>query len=183
MMCSFHSQTEKPDSRANSKSGRIFIRILFLMLVIGGIVGALLFTMTQIRHTVACADNLKSIYRALELYEMERGVLPTLAYYPDHPLEDSDSLRVVLEPYGLTGARCLCPHARSVQRDEGLTYLWNVSLNGQRIPRDKEPVWMLVDMNALSDDVPAPHLGRYNALFTDGTVKRIRDPQRELPGL
>jgi prepilin-type processing-associated H-X9-DG protein len=174
----------KPHRRdPSSRAGHVIVRILGLLLVIAAVVGALFYVLGQVRRTATCADQLKSIYRALELYEMERGVLPSLAFYPDHALEDLDSLRVVLEPYGVSGARCICPSARPVQRAEGLTYLWNVSLNGQRMPRESEAVWMLVDMNALSDDVPSPHLGRYNALFSDGSVRRIRDPRRELPGL
>lgn len=170
-------------ARANPRSGRILVRMLMPMLVIGAIVGALLYVMLQIRSTLVCAENLRTIYRALELYEMERGILPNLAYYPDQPTEDNDSLRVVLEPYGLSPDRCICPSAHQIQRNEGLTYLWNTALNNRRIPRDGEPVWMAVDMNVLSRDLPAPHLTRYNVLFSDGAVKQIRNPRDELPGL
>lgn len=172
-------RAENPDA----KSGRVLVRILVPMLTIGAIVAALLFAMLQVRNTIVCSEHLRTIYRALELYEMERGALPNLAYFPDEPTEDNDSLRVVLEPYGLSSDRCICPAAHPIQINEGLTYLWNPALNSQRIPREGEPVWMVVDMNALSGDVPAPHLGRYNALFSDGTVKRIHDPRSELPGL
>lgn len=174
----------KPESaeRTDPRAGRVVVRILLLMLLIGALVGSLLFVMTQIQNSIICTDNLKTIYQALELYEMERGVLPTLAYFPDHATDDGDSLRVVLEPYGLNATQCICPNTHPLQKAEGLTYLWNVELNGQRLPR-KEPVWMLVDMSALSDEVPSSHLGRYNALFSDGSIKRISDPYSALPGL
>ncbi len=168
---------------ARGRAGRVWTQILLLLATLTLLVLALLHLLVQMRRTAGCADNLKSIYRALELHEMERGVLPTLAYFPDHPIEDSDSLRVVLEPYGIAAHRCICPQARTVQREEGLTYIWNVSLNGQRIPRGDEKTWMLVDMNALTEDVPAPHLGRYNVLYSDGTVQRLRKPLEALPGL
>ncbi len=165
------------------REGRVWIRICLIVAALALLVSGLLHVLTQVRRAAQCAAHLQSIYRALELYEMERGILPTLAYFPDLPMEDADSLRVVLEPYGLSPERCICPQSKPVQRAEGLTYLWNVQLNGRRIPRDAEAVWMLVDMNALTDDVPAPHLGRYNVLYSDGTVRRIRHPMRELPGL
>lgn len=138
---------------------------------------------TEARKAARCADQLRAIYRALEMYEMERGSLPQLAYYPDSPLEDPDSLRTVLEAYGLDPEYCVCPASRRIQRAEGLTYLWNVKLNGLRIPRGGQPVWMLVDMEALGGGVPAPHFGGYNVLFSDGSVRRLREPRRDLPGL
>ena len=49
--------------------------------------------------------------------------------------------------------------------------------------RNGPPVWMLVEMTAVSSDLPAPHLGQCNVLFTDGSIRRIRDPLKELPGL
>lgn len=168
---------------AISCAGRVWVRILVLISALGILVSGLLIVLSQFRAAADCKDNLRAIFRALEHYELERGVLPTLAFYPDQPMEDSDSLRVVLEPYGLAGSRCLCPQARPILRKEGLTYLWNTRLNGQRIPRGGDAVWMLVDLHALSDEVPAPHFGRYHALFSDGSVRLIRNPRSELPGL
>jgi hypothetical protein len=161
----------------------MWFRLCAFIAALGVAMSILLYVLTQIRRTAQCEANLLSIYRALELYEMERGTLPGLAYFPDLPMEDADSLRVVLEPYGLSPDRCLCPQSKPIQRAEGLTYIWNVQLNGQRIPRGTNAVWMLVDMEVLSDDVPAPHLGRYNVLYSDGVVRRVREPKRELPGL
>jgi hypothetical protein len=41
---------------------------------------------------------------------------------------------------------------------------------------------MIVELNALSDAVPAPHFGAYNILNTDGSVKRSKQPPAELRG-
>lgn len=168
---------------ADRQAGWIWFRVLALAASVAVLSALLLAVLERVRHARECADNLRSVYRALEVYEIERGTLPSLAYFPDHPMEDSDSLRVVLEPYGLAPEKCVCPASHPVQRAEGLTYLWNVRLNGKRIPRGAQATWMLVDMNALSSDVPAPHWGGYHVLYSDGTVRRIRNPQRELPGL
>lgn len=165
------------------EKGRLWLRIGILLIGTALVVAVLMNILAEARHAAQCAANLQQIYRALELYEMDRGTLPTLAYFPDQPMDDPDSLRVVLEPYGITPQHCICPASRPIQAAEGLTYLWNVRLNGKRIPRGTNAVWMLVDMNAISDDVPASHFGGYNVLFSDGTVRRIRQPQRELSGL
>lgn len=158
-----------------------------LALLVGGLALALMgiyYLLAQVRMAMACGENLRTIYRALELYEYERGTLPALAFFPDNPFDDSDSLRVVLEPYGAGGAACICPHAPPALSELGLTYLWNVRLNGRKLPRDPaERDWLLVEINAASGDVPAPHLGRYNVLYTDGTVERISSPQGKLKGL
>jgi hypothetical protein len=61
--------------------------------------------------------------------------------------------------------------------------IWNVRLNGKKIPRGEERQWMLVEMNALSTDVPAPHLRRYNVLYSDGAVEQVRRPQDVLADL
>jgi hypothetical protein len=168
---------------SSAKDGRIWFRLCALVAALGIAIIALLYFLVQIRLTAQCEANLLAIYRALELYEMERGSLPNLAYYPDMPMEDADSLRIVLEPYGLSPECCVCPQSKPILRAAGLTYIWNVQLNGKRIPRGTNAVWMLVNIEALTDDVPAPHFGRYNVLYSDGVVRRVRDPMRELPGL
>jgi len=165
------------------KTSQVLAKIAFLIVGLGLALGIIYYVLSQIRMTLACTDGLKAIYRALELYEMERGTLPKLAFFPDNPVEDGDSLRVVLESYGAGGAVCVCPRAPRSQAELGLTYLWNVRLNGRKIPPVEERDWMLVEISALSSDVPAPHLGRYNVLYTDGTVERISKPLTELRGL
>jgi hypothetical protein len=170
-------------NRPASNAGHVVAKVLLLVTVLGAALGVIYYLLQQVRLAMACGDNLRAVYRALELYEMERGTLPRLAYFPDNALEDGDSLRVVLEQYGASAAVCVCPHAPEAVAELGLSYLWNVRLNGKKISREDEPEWMLVDIQALSSDVSAPHLGRYSVLYTDGTVERISDPMEALRGL
>ena len=159
--------------------------IKLLVTVVPGalVLGIIYLLLVELRHSFDCQANLRTLYRALEMYEMERGSLPKLAYFPDLPTEDTDSLRVVLESFGAGGAACVCPGAPANLREFGLTYVWNVRLNNRKIPRGADREWMLVDIQALSKDVPAPHLGRYHVLYSDGQVERIADPQSVLNGL
>jgi hypothetical protein len=170
-------------SDTHSRHGHALLKLvltvgacLVLLLVIYGV-------LHQLRLSFACQANLRVLYRALELYEMERGSLPRLAFYPDLATEDTESLRVVLESYGATGTACICPSSPTMLRDVGLTYVWNVRLNGRKIPRSGEREWMLVEIQALSSDVPAPHLGHYHVLYSDGAVERIAHPHPQLDGL
>ncbi len=166
----------------NFRSGSVLTRLVMILTGSALVMGSLYLLLMEIRRTMACEENLHAIYRALELYELERGTLPKLAFFPDQPAEDADSVRVVLQPFGMQPHHAICPSATRVEKELGLTYIWNTALNGQPIPRD-EPVWMLTEMDALSPDLPKTHVIRYNVLFSDGSVRRIRTPLGQLKGL
>jgi prepilin-type processing-associated H-X9-DG protein len=146
-------------------------------------IGAIYYALVQIAMGNECADHLRRIYHAMEMYETDRGTLPHLAFFPDNPEEDPDSLRTVLESYGVDGNVAACPAVADVLAELGLTYVWNTELNGRKLPGEGQRTWMLVDLNALSPDVPAPHMGRYNVLYTDGKVERVKYALMDLPGL
>lgn len=168
---------------SRSISGQAMFKMVLTILPCAGLLAGIYFVLQELRHSFECQAHLRSLYHALELYEMERGALPKLAFFPDIPQEDTDSLRVVLEAFGAGGSACLCPSAPPNLQELGLTYVWNVRLNGRKIPRGQAREWMLVDIQALSTDVPAPHLGRYHVLYSDGTVERITRSATQLPGL
>jgi len=166
-----------------SRSGSAIFRLFLMTVAIFAIVGAIYFVLMQVSMIVRCADQLTRIYQALELFEMERGALPRLAYFPDEPMTDPDSIRVVLEEYGVDSSVWVCPAAHPKISNLGLSYVWNINLNGGNLKSYTERQWMLTEINALSPDVPSPHCTFYNVLYTDGTVERIRYPLDELKGL
>ena len=167
----------------SSRAGGLIAKSI-LLLGVGAVALVGLFTVTgAMRKSQQCKGRLEQIHRALELYEIERGTLPSLAFYPDDPREGLDSLRGALEHYGVDDETCICPGEARTVREAGQTFLWNAALSGRKMPRGETPVWMLVEISALSADVPSPHWGGYHALFTDGSIRTIRDPARELPGL
>jgi len=173
----------RPSPPADRRHGGVRMLALFLLAVGVAIVGLFLLLSQNSRDRKDCEANLKRIYRSLELYEVDRGSLPSLAYFPADPINDPDSLLVALESYGADSRSCVCPALHPVLRDMGLTYIWNSALNGRRIPREGKPVWLLVEMTAINEELPTPHLGHYNVLYSDGSVKRVRRPLRELQGL
>lgn len=154
-----------------------FVLTVALLMVIAAC-GALI--LRGYRRAETCRANLREIYAVLEMYEIENGTLPSLALFPDDPKNDEDSLRVFLESQGVSGDLCLCPTSPRVVRETGLSYLWNVNLNGKKLSGFKDPEWMIVEINALSDQVPAPHYGAYHILYTDGRVEASREPPPEL---
>jgi len=165
------------------RSGHALFRLFLLTVVIFLVVGGIYHVLIQVSMTIKCSDQLTRIYQALELFEMDRGSLPRLAFYADDPITDPDSIRVVLEEYGVDPGVWVCPSSHASISALGLSYIWNVRLNGANLRSLNERQWMLIEINALSTDVPAPHFRYYNVLYTDGTVERIRDPLATLPGL
>lgn len=166
-----------------SQSGSAIFRLFLMTVAVFAIVGAIYFVLMQASMVVKCEDQLTRIYQALELFEMDRGSLPRLAFYPDEPMTDPDSIRVVLEEYGVDPGVWVCPSANPKVANLGLSYVWNTALNGSNLRSYAERQWMLVEINALSEEVPSPHCSFYNVLYTDGTVARIRRPLEELKGL
>ena len=124
----------------------------------------------------SCETNLKKLYLALELYELEHKQLPTLAFYPNKPGLDRDSILPVLSHLADIKDACVCKAAHPFLRQTGLTYVWNVQLNGVELPKTGEAKWMLTDIQAISDSVDPPHQGHYHVLYTDGRVIRSIDP-------
>ena len=167
----------------NNRAGHIIFKLFLLTVAVFAMVGGIYFMLMQVSKTVTCSEQLTRIYQALELFEMDRGSLPRLAFYPDEPMSDPDSIRVVLEEYGIDPSTWVCPSAHPMIVNLGLSYIWNTRLNGANLRSFTERHWMLIEINALSDDVPAPHFGYYNVLYTDGTIERISDPIQSLKGL
>ena len=164
----------RPHLNQRSKHGFVLIELLAVVAVLIALAAGIYAAVHQNMLTKQCANNMRSIYAALENFEFDRGTLPRAAFYPDDPKQDNDSLLVALQPYRISSEIYVCPAAPTVQKDTGLTYVWNVQLNGRKLRGSEVPAWILVELNALSDGVPAPHLGAYNILYTDGSVRRSK---------
>jgi prepilin-type processing-associated H-X9-DG protein len=160
--------------------GFTLIEWLFLLAVLLAVAASALHAVHRRAEGRHCEANLRRLYSALELYEIDRGSLPRLALFPDEPKQDADSLLVALRPFGADAEVCVCPALPAGHRAIGLTYLWNVQLNGRKLKGPGAPSWMLVEISALSDNIPPPHSGGYNILYTDGQVQRSKTPP---PGL
>ncbi len=166
--------------RGRAACGGGISTLILLVLVVLSLVAVVLAGIQSGRRSEQCLSNLQAIYNVFELYEVENGMLPTLAFYPDDPMGDDDSLRLFVEKQGLDGDCCICPSSPGVIRGAGLSYIWNVELNGNKLSCMDMPIWMLVEVHVLSDQVPAPHRRHYHLLYTDGTIERISKLPEEL---
>ena len=162
--------------KASSRSGFSLNQLLLSMVALGTIAAG---TYYYMRHTTLAeesARNLELIYMALEWYEMENGQLPQLAFFPENPREDGDSLLVALSRYGVNESMTICPSAPESIQELGLNYIWNVRLNGGRLHQHGVREWVLVNIHALSASVPLPHPAGYSILYSDGLVEWSKAP-------
>lgn len=153
------------------------LAVVIALSILGAGIGLLVQDQLMARQ---CEARLRGLYTALEQYEIDRGLLPHLALFPDDPKQDSNSLLAALASYIASPELYICPATPQICRDTGLSYIWNVKLNGRKLREDREPLWMLTEINALSQEVPAPHGRCYHILYTDGTIRHSKQPP---PGL
>ncbi|MBU1693610.1 MAG: prepilin-type N-terminal cleavage/methylation domain-containing protein [Verrucomicrobia bacterium] len=166
--------------RRSAERGFTLVELLVVLLILAGTVLTVTHQLHQRRLTRSCAEQLWHIYTALEMYEIDRGTLPRLAFFPNDPKQDADSLVTVIQPYAAVEGLTVCPAVPASQRALGLTYVWNVENNGRKLHPPGVPRWMLVEINALSESVPPPHQGRYHILYTDGQVELSKSPPPDL---
>ena len=155
-------------------------RTLPALAALAAVAAAALYGVSERRAAETCLAQLKQIYSAIGLYEFDGGRLPSLAFYPEQPRQDPNGIREALKKFGADPRLFLCPGTPALVRDTGLSYVWNVSLNGRSLKDIRDPVWMLVEVNALDEQIPRPHWGRYHILYTDGRVVLSEAPPEDL---
>jgi len=119
-----------------------------------------------------CQHNLRQISLALQMFTLSNGTLPQASFYPENPAKDKDSIIVILKSYGGSPALFVDPGAPEELQKSGLTYIWNDTFNGKdpdRIPNASKE-WLMIEMCAVSKNVPAAHRNGYNILYVDGHV-------------
>ena len=169
---------ELPVSKTPRPSLRLLLALPWVLTL--AILTILWWSMTHVQkvsdHKEHCRSNLTQIYKAVELFALENDTLPSLAFYPESVERGSDSLIHALRGYGLDPIYAICPVSPDPVYWKGLSYVWNPSLNGKRFEDILDPIWMIVDIQAISDEVPPPHFGSYLVLYSDGSIVETQEP-------
>lgn len=163
------------------KSGASFLPWLFILLMVGSLIWLLNRLNRQLEYAERCEEQLLTIYDILTVYEQQHGRLPDLELFPEDPEENEQSLLHILGQFENAPHLAVCPAAHNVLREHGLSYLWNTALNQSSLINRKESTWVLVDIQALDDQMSGPHFGSYHILYTDGRVERSPSPPHSLP--
>jgi prepilin-type processing-associated H-X9-DG protein len=124
-----------------------------------------------------CKNNLHQIQSALTMFLTENNDrLPDGVFYPKEMSSDK-AIHNILNPY-IRGNVFVCPALPDELQKRGLTYLWNDIFSGKRINviqnADKE--WLMVEMTAVSKDIPPPHAKGYTILYLDGHIDYLHQP-------
>lgn len=167
-----------------SKSGAVLLPWLFIFLMLASLLWLLNRVNEGVQSTEACRTQLENIYQALRQYEQEHGRLPALQLFPVDYTEDGEEItlrNLLSDQPGFQAEWLLCPGSPEILRQHGITYLWNTELNQSSLTDRKDITWVLVDMQALDDNLPGPHFGKVHILFTDGRVELTDDPPHNLP--
>lgn len=135
---------------------------------------------------VQCKGNLQQIGKMIKMYHMANGEYPDAEFYPKQPLKSDKSIVKVMKKGGqrVPKKMWVCPAAPEKIADKGLTFVYNDKFGGRRNLPHPAKAWLLIEVNCVSEKVPAPHPGGYNILFADGHVvttdklpKTITSPQ------
>lgn len=122
-----------------------------------------------------CIQGLQRLYKALEFYEFERGRLPIALPCSDSAYRDEQSLLHKLSPFFADRHDLLCPATPATLRKADMTYVWNTELNGKQLKDFNPPAWVMTEAQALAPALPKPHGRFYHVLYTDGTIRQVRD--------
>jgi type II secretory pathway pseudopilin PulG len=133
---------------------------------------------------------MKQIYMAVTMYADDNdGRLPRADLYPDlrrDPqacLRSPKSIRRILSGYAPDAKLWVSSAAPDKFQKAGLTYVWNVGVNGKQLDSLPGRTWLLMDMNAAGYVIPdlIPRADSYLVLYSDGSVKLEHVPPQLVP--
>lgn len=110
-------------------AGYAIIEIMLVASLIGAIPVSVYLEAAKSAKSADCISNLRNIYMALEMYEMDFGALPDAKFYPESPKDDPKSILNILNSYIDDKKVFICPSMPPDLAAKSLTYIWNDSYN------------------------------------------------------
>ena len=118
-----------------------------------------------------CLNNLKQLYQAVSMFSMDNSAVPSASFFPSS-VSDPRGIHNILAQYGARGSIPFCPSIPEQLNIYGTNYIWNDSLNGKSIDSLPPGTWLMTEMTAVSQNIPAPHTGQgYNILYAGGNAQ------------
>jgi type II secretory pathway pseudopilin PulG len=116
-----------------------------------------------------CLNNLKQIYQAVTMFEMDNGTMPPAKFFPSSK-SDKRGLHSVLAQYGIRGKVLFCPSLPEQLNNYGINYIWNDNLSGKSSGAFPASTWLMTEMTAVSKNVASPHMGGFAILYVGGNA-------------
>ncbi len=168
-----------------SKRGFTTVEVLLVTGILTALGGDSFTGVTSKAHQVACFNQLRQIYMAFQMMAMNDEPLPRAWFYPpdNHPYREQFNLANIMARQGVPKQLFICPAAPEEIKQRGICYLYNDKLCNRNLDGISDPAntWLLMDVNAVTDQVPPAHLGGCNVLYCDGHVKWV--PASAIPKL
>jgi prepilin-type processing-associated H-X9-DG protein len=169
--------------RRGRRLGFTAVEVLAVAGILTGLGGNAFVGSTSKAHQTACQQQLRQIGMAVQMRTMSGEALPRAWFYPPdppHPARNQYHLAKVMSS-DVAGQMFICPAAPQAVQKRGICYVYNDKLSGKFVDQLRNPAqtWLMMDVNAVSPDVPPAHNGGCNVLFADGHVKWY--PASQLP--
>ena len=168
-----------------NNTGYTIIEIMLVASLVGVIPVTVYLEAEKSARSADCISNLRNIYMALQMYEMDFEKLPDAKFYPESPRDDPKSIMNILSGYIDDKKVFICPSMPAELMSKSLTYVWNDSYNNKRMDSiiNKEFSWVMTDMTVVDSKIPPPHRGAYNVVFLDGHVENVKEADFITPPL
>jgi prepilin-type processing-associated H-X9-DG protein len=169
--------------RQGRRLGFTAVEVLAVAGILTGLGGNAFVGSTSKAHQTACQQQLRQIGMAMQMRTMTGEPLPRVWFYPPdppHPARNQYHLAKVMSSE-VPAQMFICPGAPPAIQKRGICYIYNDKLGGKLPDQLPNPAqtWLMMDVNAVSQDVPPAHNGGGNVLFADGHVKWY--PATQLP--
>lgn len=178
-------------NRMYRKQSKIFGFTLTEMLIVTAIITSIptskYVRVKKMAYQTQCNSNLRNISIALISFKMDYDdIMPKAEFYPKN-IDGKKSIVTLLSDYlGGTNFKnhydnspWVCPGLPVKLRKKGLSFIYNDSIAGKR-PRRPSETWVLIEMNAVSAKIPAPHPKGYNILFADGSIQTTKTLPKDI---
>jgi len=172
-------------TRFANNLGYTMIEVMLVASLIGVIPVTVYVEAAKSARSANCISNLRNIYMALQMYEMDFERLPDAKFYPESPKDDPKSISNILSNYIDDKSVFICPSMPAELTAKSLTYIWNDSYNNKLMDsiNNKGFSWLITDMTAVDSKIPPPHQGAYNVVFVDGHAESVKEADFIAPPL
>ena len=125
-----------------------------------------------------CISNLKQIYEAVLMFEMNNNdVMPSAKFFPAD-ISDNRGIHYILAQYGVRGVM-FCPSLPTQLNTYGTNYIWNDTLSGKNADSAPPSTWLMTEMTAVNKNIGSPHMAGFSVLYVGGNAQIA--PRVEFP--
>lgn len=167
------------------RRGFTMVEVLVVTGIMTGLGGGAFPNVTNKAHQVECYNQLRQIFLAFQMMAAADEPLPRAWFYPpdNHQYREQFNLVNIMAKNGVDKQFFICPSAPEELKQRGICYLYNDRLSERTLDSIEKPAetWLMMDVNGVTDQIPAAHNGGCNVLYCDGHVKWV--PSGSIPKL